>query len=424
MSADLAWIEGALTAARPQAVAALLRYFRDLDTAEEAFQDACLRALKNWPQNGPPRDPTAWLILVGRNVAIDATRRKSKQQALPSEELISDLEDAEANVVERLDGADYRDDVLRLLFICCHPDLPPTQQVALALRIVSGLTVKQIARAFLVGESAMEQRITRAKARIADAGVPFETPGAIERSERLAAVAAMVYLVFNEGYSVPSQLEEARAGLCDEAIRLARLLLRLFQAEPEIMGLAALLLLQHSRAKARFDTEGQIILLDDQDRSRWSRPMISEGLALIDKAMRHRRPGPYQIQAAIAALHARAELPEDTDWAGIDQLYQALERLQPSPVVTLNRAVAVSKVQGPQAALEMIEPLGQRLSSYFHYFGARGAFLLQLGRAAEARAAFNQAIALANTPAEAAHIRQHLDRLIKDSEAGTRSRAS
>src|SRR4051812_33879830 len=250
---DTAWIDNALTSARPQAVGALLRYFRNLDTAEEAFQDACLRALKNWPQNGPPRDPAAWLIFVGRNTRIDAVRKRAKQAPMPEEDQISDLEDAESDIAERLDGAHYRDDILRLLFICCHPDLPPTQQIAVALRIVSGLTVKQIARAFLVGESAMEQRITRAKARIADAGVPFETPGAVERSERLAAVAAMIYLVFNEGYSVPSQLEEARAGLCDEAIRLARLLLRLFQTEPEIMGLAALLLLQHSRAKARFD---------------------------------------------------------------------------------------------------------------------------------------------------------------------------
>lgn len=202
-----------------------------------------------------------------------------------------------------------------------------------------------------------------------------------------------------------------RAPLCDEAIRLARLLLRLFPAEPEVMGLTALLLLQHSRAAARFDAEGQIVLLDDQDRSKWNAGFIAEGSALIDKAMRHRQPGPYQVQAAIAALHARAEKPEDTDWAQIDLLYQTLERLQPSPVVTLNRAVAVSKMKGPAAALEMIAPLETRLGGYFHFHGARGAFLQQLGRNREARAAFDQAIALANTPAEAAHIRQHLDKL-------------
>ncbi len=243
---DAAWIDAALTSARPQAVGALLRYFRNLS----------LRALKSWPQNGPPRDPAGWLIMVGRNVAIDDIRRSRKQEPLPEDEAISDLDDAEDALAERLDGSHYRDDILRLLFICCHPDLPATQQIALALRIVSGLTVKQIARAFLVSEAAMEQRITRAKARVADADVPFETPGAVERTERLAAVAAMIYLIFNEGYSASGDTAEIRAPLCEEAIRLARLLLRLFQGEPEIMGLTALLLLQHARAAARFDAEG------------------------------------------------------------------------------------------------------------------------------------------------------------------------
>jgi RNA polymerase sigma-70 factor (ECF subfamily) len=411
---DVAWIDAALTSARPQAVGALLRYFRNLDAAEEAFQNACLRALKSWPQNGPPRDASAWLIMVGRNAGIDELRRNRRQETLPEDELISDLEDAESALAERLDGSHYRDDILRLLFICCHPGLPPTQQIALALRIVSGLTVKQIARAFLVSEAAMEQRITRAKARIADANVPFETPGAAERAERLSAVAAMIYLIFNEGYSASGDTAEIRAPLCEEAIRLARLLLRLFQADPEIMGLTALLLLQHARAAARFDADGGVILLEDQDRSRWNHKLIAEGLALIDKAMRHRRSGPYQIQAAIAALHARAERPEDTDWTQIDLLYGALEIMQPSPVVTLNRAVAVSKVRGAGSALEMIEPLAPRLSNYFHFFGVRGALLMQLGRNDEARVSFDRAIALANTSAEAAHIRMHLDRLIRD----------
>jgi RNA polymerase sigma-70 factor, ECF subfamily len=409
---DLTFINGAITAARPQAIGALLRYFRDLDLAEEAFQDACLRALKSWPQNGPPRDPTAWLILVGRNAALDGVRRRSRQDPLPPDEAISDLGDAEGELAERLDGSHYRDDVLRLLFVCCHPELPNTQQIALALRIVSGLTVKQIARAFLVTEAAMEQRITRAKARVAKADVPFEAPGAVERAERLGVVAAMIYLVFNEGYSAANGTE--RAHLCDEAIRLARLLLRLFGTEPEIMGMTALMLLQHARTAARFDASGEIILLDDQDRSRWDGKLIAEGLALIDKAMRHRSPGAYQVQAAIAALHARAARPEDTDWAQIDALYATLELLHPSPVVTLNRAVAVSKVRGPAAALEMIEPLAPRLAGYFHFFGVKGAFLMQLGRKDEAAAAFDRAIALANTPAEAAHIRQHLDRLQRE----------
>ncbi|KRP93983.1 RNA polymerase sigma factor [Bradyrhizobium sp. IC3069] len=415
--ADTAWIETALTSARPQAVGALLRYFRDLDTAEEAFQNACLRALKTWPQNGPPRDPAAWLIMVGRNVAIDEVRRARRQQPLPEDDqAISDLDDAEGELAERLDGSHYRDDILRLMFICCHPGLPATQQIALALRIVSGLTVKQIARAFLVSEAAMEQRITRAKAKVAEAGTPFEAPGAVERSERLAGVAAMIYLIFNEGYSASGDTAEIRKPLCEEAIRLARLLLRLFPSEPEIMGLTALILLQHARSAARFAADGSLILLDDQDRSLWNGTMIAEGLALIDKAMRHRRSGPYQIQAAIAALHARAATPEETDWTEIDLLYGALEVVQPSPVVTLNRAVAVSKVRGPQAALELIEPLAPKLANYFHFYGVRGAFLMQLGRNDEARIAFDRAIALANTSAEAAHIRMHLDRLIRDSQ--------
>nr|WP_249798250.1 RNA polymerase sigma factor [Bradyrhizobium zhengyangense] len=406
-----------MTSARPQAVGALLRYFRDLDTAEEAFQNASLRALKNWRENGPPRDPAAWLIMVGRNVAIDEVRRTRKQQPLPEDDqAISDLDDAEGALAERLDGSHYRDDILRLMFICCHPQLPATQQIALALRIVSGLTVKQIARAFLVSEAAMEQRITRAKAKVAEAGTPFETPGAVERSERLAGVAAMIYLIFNEGYSASGDTAEIRKPLCEEAIRLGRLLLRLFPSEPEIMGLTALILLQHARSAARFAEDGSLILLEDQNRALWNGTMIAEGLALIDKAMRHRRSGPYQIQAAIAALHARAATPDETDWAQIDLLYGALEVVQPSPVVTLNRAVAVAKVRGPQAALDLIEPLAPKLANYFHFYGVRGAFLMQLGRSDEARVAFDRAIALANTSAEAAHIRMHIDRLIRDSQ--------
>ena len=410
---ELAWIDLALSSARPQAMGALLRYFRDLDLAEEAFQEACLRAVKTWPDKGPPRDAVAWLIFVGRNSGIDHLRKRAKQQPLPPEEMLSNLDDVEGDLAERLDGSHYRDDILRLLFVCCHPDLPATQQIALALRIVSGLSVRQIARAFLVSEAAMEQRITRAKAKIAAAGLPFETPDAVSRAERLGVVAAMVYLVFNEGYSA-GDVQRAEAPFCAEAIRLARLLLRIFPSEPEIMGLTALLLLQHSRLQARFDAAGQIVLLEDQDRSLWDQRMIREALALIDKAIRHRSPGPYQIQAAIAALHARAARAEETDWAEIDLLYQSLERLQPSPVVTLNRAVAVSRLQGPEAALALIEPLAERLSGYFYFHGLKGGLLKQLGRAREAHAAFERAITLATTTAEAAHIRQHLDSLARD----------
>ncbi len=418
---DHSWIATTLASARPQAMGALLRYFRDLNTAEEAFQEASLRALKNWTANGPPRDPAAWLILVGRNFALDEARRKSRQTSFPDEDAVANIADPEPDLADRLDDSHYRDDVLRLMFICCHPDLPATQQIALALRMVSGLTVKEIARAFLVGESAMEQRITRAKRRVTAANVPFETPGAVERSERLSAVAAMLYLLFNEGYSASGGEVHVRAPLCEEAIRLTRLLLRLFQSEPEIMGLLALMLLQHARTAARLDADGNIVLLEDQDRSLWNRDMIAEGLALVDKALRHRRPGSYQLQAAIAAVHAHAARAEDTDWTEINALYKILEQLQPSPVVTLNRAVAVSKVEGPAAALALIEPLADKLSGYFHFFGVKGAFLLQLGRDNDAKEAFDRAISLAHTAAEAAHIRMHLDRLMQQKKKAVRS---
>lgn len=411
---DLGWIDAALTSARPQAVAALLRYFRNLETAEEAFQEACLRALQKWPVNGPPRDPAAWLILVGRNFALDEVRRRSKQTALPDEDVLSNTDDAEAAMADRLDSEDYRDDVLRLLFVCCHPDLPATQQIALALRIVSGLSVQEIARAFLVGEAAMEQRITRAKRRISQADVPFDTPGAVERAERLSTVAAMIYLLFNEGYSASGGEVHIREPLCEEAIRLARLLLRLFRGDPEMLGLNALLLLQHARAPARLDAEGQIILMEDQDRRLWRREPIAEAFALLDKAVRLQQPGPYQIQAAIAAVHARAARAEDTNWHEIDRLYALLETIQPSPVITLNRAVAVMKCEGPEVALKMVEPLESALSGYFHFHGLRGGLLMQLGRNEEARVAFDKAISLANTAAEAAHIRQHLDKLMSE----------
>jgi RNA polymerase sigma-70 factor (ECF subfamily) len=409
---DLGWIDLALRSARPRAMGALLRYFRDLDTAEEAFQEACLAALDKWPRQGPPREAAAWLIFVGRNAALDGVRRRSKLEALPEEAQLSDRDDAETALAERLDGAHYRDDILRLLFICCHPDLPATQQIALALRVVCGLSVPQIARAFVVSEAALEQRITRAKQRIAGADVPFETPGPVERAERLAAVAAVIYLMFNEGYSATGGAAHIRVPLCEEAIRLARLLMRLFRDEPEIMGLLALLLLTHARAAARLDASGAIVLLDDQDRGLWNHAGIAEALALLDKALRHQRRGAYQVQAAIAALHARALTPEQTDWAGIDRLYATLERLQPSPIITLNRAVAVAKVHGPAAALAMVEPLGVQLADYFYFFGVKGALLMQLERSEDARVALDRAIALANTPAEAAHIRMQLDRLL------------
>ena len=410
---DVAWIGAALTAARPQAVAALLRYFRDLDVAEEAFQEASLRALRTWPVKGPPRDPTGWLIFVGRNSALDELRRRNKQEPLPDDEVLSDLEDTEAALVDRLDSSAYHDDVLRLLFVCCHPDLPATQQIALALRIVSGLSVGEIASAFLVSETAMAQRITRAKRAMSHGNVTFDAPGPVERAQRLETVAAMIYLLFNEGYSASGGEAHVRVPLCLEAIRLARLLLRLFPAESEIMGLTALLLLQHARAAARLDAGGNIVLLENQDRGLWDRELLAEGLLLVEKAQRVGAPGTYQIQAALAAVHARARSARETDWAQIEQIYRVLEALQPSPVVTLNRAVAVAKVHGPDAALAVVETLAGTLADYFHFHGVRGALLKELDRREEARAAFNRALTLARTPAEAAHIRMNLDSLAR-----------
>ena len=405
---DPAHIDTAILGARPKAIAALLRYFRDLDTAEEAFQEACLRALQTWPHKGPPRDPTAWLVMVGRNAALDSQRRARSIGPLPDADVLTDGRDD--FTPESLDESHYGDDILRLLFMCGHPTLPATQQIALALRIVSGLTVVQIARAFLVSPAAMEQRITRGKRAIAEIGVEFDTPGATERRSRLAAVSTMIYLIFNEGYGRTPDTD-AREALADEAIRLGRLLLSLFPTDPEVFGLLALMLLQQSRAPARFDANGEIVLLDEQDRSRWNRTLIDEGRLLLERASVCQRPGPYQLQAAIAALHARATRPEDTLWEEIDSLYQVLEAMQPSPVVTLNRAVAVWKLRGPEAALGMIDPIKRELDAYFYLHGLRGALLKELNRLDEARDALNRAIALASSIAEAKLIRRELDRL-------------
>ncbi len=411
---DAVWIERALVSSRPQAVAALLRYFRDLDAAEEAYQDACLRALKTWPVNGPPRNPAAWLIMVGRNATLDGVRRRSKQAPLPDEALISDLEDQQTDLAERLDDSQYRDDVLRLLFVCCHPDLPPTQQIAMALRIVSGLTVPQIARAFLVSEAAMEQRITRAKAKVAAADVPFETPGPVERSERLGAVMKMIYLVFNEGYSAGPK-DADRSQLADEAIRLGRLLLRMFQPEPEVMGLLALMLLQHSRLPARFDTSGEAVLLEDQDRSLW-RAEHDLGGARPDR-QGHAAPADRALSGAggdCGAACAGAALRRDRLGGDRCALCHAGASSAVSGCDAQPRGGGFED-EGPEAALAMIDPLAPQLAGYFHFHGARGGLLLQLGRGREAREAFDRAIGLAGTVAEAAHIRMHIDRLIADS---------
>lgn len=412
------WLAATLAASRPRALAALLRHGAALEAAEDAFQEASLRALERWPRSGPPRDPAAWLVLVARNAAIDRARRTSREAPLPEPDALADAAAGETEAMARIEAVDFRDDVLRLLFVCCSPALAPQHQLALALRIVSGLSVKEIARAFLVSEAAMEQRLTRAKRLVADRRVPFEAPGAAERAERLGVVAAALYALFNEGYSASGGELHIRAALCDEAIRLARLLVEIAPGEVELLALNALFLLQHARTPARLDARGEIVLLEAQDRARWDRAAIAEGLALLDKARWLGPVGPYRLQAEIAAAHARAERAADTDWAAIDAHYAALERLQPSPVVTLNRAVAVAKLRGPAAALALIAPLEPRCARYFNYYGAKGAWLRELGRADEARAAWQRSLTLARTLQEAAHVRAQLDALDAARAAG------
>ena len=392
-------------------MAALLRTFRDLDTAEEAFQEACVRALKSWERQGPPKDPTAWLILVARNAGIDALRRHGRLQELPDEPQLPADRDAEGRWIEDLDHRPFGDDILRLFFVCCHGSLRPRDQIALALRIVAGLTVHEIARAFLLKPKALEQRLTRAKRRLGSADVRYGTPTAEERAGRLPAVRAMIYLLFNEGYGASSGERHTRAPLCEEAIRLARLLLRATPSDPETMGLLALCLLQHSRHRARLDDDGELILLKHQDRSLWLRELIDEARVLVEKALRRRQPGPLQVQAAIAATHATAPTAEATDWAEIERLYGILEHLQPSPVVTLNRSVAVAELRGPEAALELIDSVAEPLDGYFHLHGARGSLLIEAGRMEDAEHALGRALGLARTAAEKRHIELQLSRL-------------
>ncbi|GLS04433.1 hypothetical protein GCM10007860_15800 [Chitiniphilus shinanonensis] len=409
---DSSQIAPLLVAARPRALAALLRYFHDLERAEDAFQEACLRALQRWPGDGVPRDPLAWLILVARNAALDRVRREARETPLTDETAPPDQPSDTAESLDHLDRARYGDEVLHLLFIACHPALPAPSRIALALRVVSGLTLAQIASAFLIAERTVEQRIVRARQRIAALGLPFETPDAAAREARLSAVSATIYLLFNEGYAASGGERMLRTSLCEEAIRLAQLLTDLFPAHDETLGLLALLQLQHARHAARIDAQGEVVLLEDQDRSAWDRAAINAGLAALARAQTGAAPpGPYRLQAEIAAVHARAASAADTDWAAIDRCYAALEAVRPSPVVTLNRAVAVEKLHGAASALALIAPLDTRLAGYFHFHGVRGALLARLARHDEASAAFAQALALARTPAEARHIQRQIAHL-------------
>ena len=388
-------------------LATLVRLLGDLDLAEEAMHEAFAAALERWPQTGLPDKPRPWLTSAGRFKAIDVMRRRGRFDA-PQSDLALQLE---ARVNETLHEApqeeEIEDDRLRLLFTCCHPALPSEGQVALTLREVCGLTTEEIARAFLVTPATLAQRIVRAKAVIRDKAIPYQVPVSQELSARLGAVVQVVYLVFNAGYSA----EATGAGLSREAIRLGRLLLDLLP-EPEVMGLLGLMLLQESRRAARSSAEGELILLDRQDRSLWNRDQIAEGIALTESALRSRRFGAYTLQAAIAAVHAETSSAASTDWRQITPLYDRLIRIQPSPVVELNRAVAIAMYKGPEQGLCLIDDLLAReeLANYHLAHSARADLCRRLGRIPEARASYEKALALARQEPE----RRFLSRRLRE----------
>ncbi len=369
------------------------------------MQEAFVTALERWPRDGLPANPGAWITTTARNKAIDRLRREKRLREKKDE--LRDLEELGGE-----DGEDMSalpDDRLRLFFTCCHPALAPETRVALTLRTLGGLSTPEIARAFLVGETAMQQRLVRAKRKIQGANIPYEVPPDEQLPERLPSVLAALYLVFNEGYLATSDAALVRRELCAEAIRLGRLLATLMPDEPEAMGLLALMLLHDSRRDARTSPEGELVLLEDQDRLRWDRDEIAEGLGLVERALRHRSAGPYTVQAAIAAEHARAGEPGETDWASIAALYAALARISDSPVIGLNRAAAVAMAEGPERGLELMAELGDELEGYHLFHSARADLLRRLGRTEEAAAAYRRAVELVSNPAERAFLERRLE---------------
>ncbi len=388
-------------------LATLIRLLGDFDAAEEALHDAFRAALEQWPREGVPSNPRAWLVSTGRFKAIDAMRRRARFDALDEEGRQIDL--AVTDEAAWADPESVEDDRLRLIFTCCHPALRADAQVALTLREVCGLTTEEIAHAFLTPPPTLAQRIVRAKAKIRDARIPYQVPSHAELPERLDAVLRVIYLVFNEGYAASSGAALTRHDLSTEAIRLGRLLVELLP-EPEAQGLLALMLLQESRRAARTTPEGEIVLLEDQDRSLWDRALIAEGIELVERALSSRRFGPYAIQAAIAAVHASAPEAAATDWSEITGLYDALMRMAPSPVVELNRAVAVAMRDGPAAGLALIDAILDRgdLAEYRHAHVARAELCRRLGRVADARASYQRALALTRQEPERRFLERQL----------------